>query len=314
MTDKLTFSLILILITTVLFSQSYQSQKSLAQSDLTSTGGILSCDFVQFCSNPVEVTKNSSESLVITPSGGISETTQATPEDETQATPEDETQATPEDETQATPGAPELIPDVTSNISLIMTPDLPGNLATDEFQEPLGAPLQNPNGTTETSIDDHNLANMNATTDNATIITPSSEISSPPLEENITIALQEGLENNTRVDLPNRTGTLSVYSPANGTTQSTQNATSGMTAANETVDSTAANETVDSTAANETVDSTAANETVTESSQETIQDQINMSNNNVPSATSGTATQNPSSPTAFLDPLINPFKELFGIK
>ena len=78
-THKPALSLILIVITTVFFYQSYLSQDSLAQNDLNSTEGILSCDFVQFCSNPVQVTRNSPELPVVTPSNGISEITQATP-------------------------------------------------------------------------------------------------------------------------------------------------------------------------------------------------------------------------------------------
>ena len=94
-TDKLTVSLIIIVISIFFFTQNFPSQNALAQNEQGSGEGILSCDFVQFCSNPVEITRNLSDSSLITPSEQSMEATQAAPEDETQAAPEDETQAAP---------------------------------------------------------------------------------------------------------------------------------------------------------------------------------------------------------------------------
>jgi hypothetical protein len=297
-TDKLTISLILIVITAISFSQNYLSQNSLAQNDPSSPESIEACDFVQFCSNPVEIIRNSSQSSIITPSDEISETTQTTPEDETQTTPEPS----------------ELIPDVTSNISLIMTPDLPDNLVIDDFQNPVDPSLQSSNETVEATADNVNTTNLTTLTENATIITPSSEISSAISDENATIAIQEGPESNLTSNLGNRTNTFGIVPSTNMTAPTTQNLTSEMSAANQTTDLTAANQTTDLTAANQTTDLTAANQTTTTSSQETSQEQSNITNNNLPSTLSNSTTQNQPSPTAFLDPIIDPFKQLFGIK
>ncbi|HYF99702.1 MAG TPA: hypothetical protein VD815_06395, partial [Candidatus Saccharimonadales bacterium] len=84
------------------------------------------------------------------------------------------------------------------------------------------------------------------------------------------------------------------------------------TAANETIDTTAANETIDTTAANETIDKTAANETIVPSQRQT-QQQDNSTEGNV-TLPPQPNSPNQSSPTSFLDPIINPFRELFGIR
>jgi hypothetical protein len=88
--------------------------------DRLTTDGILSCDFVNFCSNPVEMEKNFSKSSIETSSDGISKLKQTMP------------------------GTHELIPDVTSNISLIATPDLPDNLAVKDFKNPVSQSLHKP--------------------------------------------------------------------------------------------------------------------------------------------------------------------------
>ncbi|WP_415310307.1 calcium-binding protein [Candidatus Nitrosocosmicus sp. FF01] len=389
-TNKLTISLIIIVISIIFFTPNYQSQTALAQSDQVSGGGILSCDFVQFCSNPVEITRNLSDSSSLTTSEQTIETTQAAPEDETQAAPEDETQAAPEDETQAAPedetqaapedetqapGTTELIPDVTSNISLIMTPDLPESLGVDEFPSTMEPALQSANDTMQPTVEDTPASNLSVIPENITVITPSSEIPPSTLEENVTVAIDNELENNTDNVLDNATTASNIIPLENLTSPASQNLTQTIaanetidstaanetidstaanetidstaanetidstaanetidsTAANETIDSTAANETIDSTAANETIDSTAANETIdSTAANETIdstaandvvtspeeggQEQVNVTTTNTPQSTSEQSSQNQPSPTAFLDPIINPFKELFGIK
>jgi len=309
-TNKLTISLIIIVISIIFFTPNYQSQTALAQSDQVSGGGILSCDFVQFCSNPVEITRNLSDSSSLTTSEQTIETTQAAPEDETQAAPEDETQAAPEDETQAAPedetqapGTTELIPDVTSNISLIMTPDLPESLGVDEFPSTMEPALQSANDTMQPTVEDTPASNLSVIPENTTVITPSSEIPPSTLEENVTVAIDNELENNTDNVLDNATTASNIIPLENLTSPASQNLTQTI----------AANETIDSTAANETIDSTAANDVVT-SPEEGGQEQVNVTTTNTPQSTSEQSSQNQPSPTAFLDPIINPFKELFGIK
>jgi hypothetical protein len=64
---------------------------------------------------------------------------------------------------------------------------------------------------------------------------------------------------------------------------------------------------------NETIDSTAANETITPNSDQAIQP--NSLPGNTTSQTNGQpVNQNQSNPTSFLDSIVNPFKQLFGIK
>ena len=61
--DKRTFSLFLLVISTFFLSQSYSAAISFAQTESGSATGvtqsptesILVCEFVQFCSNPVEL-------------------------------------------------------------------------------------------------------------------------------------------------------------------------------------------------------------------------------------------------------------------
>ena len=83
--DKHTFSLFFLVISTVLLSQSYNAAISFAQTEPGSAGGvtpgptesILVCEFVQFCSNPVELSTNDNDTADITP---------VTPETEAQKT------------------------------------------------------------------------------------------------------------------------------------------------------------------------------------------------------------------------------------
>ena len=73
--DKHTFSLFFLVISTVLLSQSYNAAISFAQTEPGSAGGvtpgptesILVCEFVQFCSNPVELSTNDNDTADITP-------------------------------------------------------------------------------------------------------------------------------------------------------------------------------------------------------------------------------------------------------
>ena len=85
--DILTVSLILIFISSVYASQNYHTQSIFAQNDSSEASTVLSCEFVQFCSKPTEISTNI-ESSVITPSDQVSPEVQTTPEDEVQTTPE----------------------------------------------------------------------------------------------------------------------------------------------------------------------------------------------------------------------------------
>ena len=87
--DKHTYSLFFLLISTFLLSQSYNAAISFAQTEPGSASGvtqspiesILVCEFVQYCSNPVESSRNDSETTAITP---------ITPKTEAQTTAETE--------------------------------------------------------------------------------------------------------------------------------------------------------------------------------------------------------------------------------
>ena len=99
--DKHTFSLFFLVISTFLLSQSYNAAISFAQTEPGSASGvtqsptesILVCEFVQYCSNPVESNTNDNETAAITP---------ITPETEAQTTAETEAQTTAETEAQTT--------------------------------------------------------------------------------------------------------------------------------------------------------------------------------------------------------------------
>jgi hypothetical protein len=315
--SQLTIGLILILVSSVFASQNYHSQYSFAQNDSGKDDAVLSCNFVQFCSNPIEITRNTNESLLITPSGGISTDAQVASEDDAQVASEDDAQVASEDDAQVASETPELIPDVTSNISLIMTPDLPINLSTDELQNPVDQGLQKTNDTVPSSINNTTANNLGITTENTTVITPDLEVSRQTIDENVTFTIQDELENDTDLDTNNQSEISNKIPPSNLTSTPGQSANPELVASNETIDSTASNETIDSTASNETIDSTASNETIAPTPQG-IQQQDNLSANTTP-PTEPQSTPEPSppsqsSPTAFLDPIINPFKELFGIK
>src|SRR6476469_8448933 len=86
--DKHTFSLLFLVISSFLLSQSYSVAISFAQ-----TESILVCDFVQYCSNPVELSKSNNDT---------STTASITPETEAQSTAETEAQSTVETEAQST--------------------------------------------------------------------------------------------------------------------------------------------------------------------------------------------------------------------
>src|SRR6188474_1708166 len=155
--DKHTFGLLFLVISTFLLSQSYNLANSFAQ-----TESVLVCDFVQYCSNPVELSTSNNDS---------STAASVTPETEAQTTAETEAQTTAETEAQTAPDSTELLPDVTSNISLIMTPDLPGNLAEEVSQDPVNQDLLASNETQQISSN-ATLDSQLVVPENATVITP----------------------------------------------------------------------------------------------------------------------------------------------
>ncbi len=71
--DKHTFSLFFLLISTFLLSQSYSAAISFAQTEpglasgvtQSPTQSILVCEFVQYCSNPVESSTNDNDTAAI---------------------------------------------------------------------------------------------------------------------------------------------------------------------------------------------------------------------------------------------------------
>ncbi|MGE0690134.1 MAG: hypothetical protein AB7O87_05985, partial [Candidatus Nitrosocosmicus sp.] len=253
-TNKNAFSLILIVVSIVFFSENIV-EYSYAQNNSDVSNQIASCGFVQFCSNPTVIESSSPQSNVISP-GTLEPNLQTSPDSETQTSPDSETQTSPDSETQTSPDSEtqtspdsEVIPDVTSNISLIMTPDLPSNLAEEDTQNPLS--------TSEDPISGNQSTNTNANDSmptfnpkNTTIITPSSGV-----QQNTTN------ENTTNFEEPSQP-IINIGQSNQSVPENESFAIGDSTAANETIDSTAANETIDSTAANETIDSTAANETI----------------------------------------------------
>jgi hypothetical protein len=328
--DKFTFSLFFLVISTFLLSQSYIAAISFAQTEPGSASGvtqnptesILVCEFVQYCSNPVESNTNDNESAPITPITPLTEG-QTAAETEGQTAAETEGQTAAETEGQTNPDSSEVIPDVTSNISLIMTPDLPGDLTEEDFQDPVNQASLAANETQQISP---NVTKDNQTVipENATVITPDTQIPLESTGENISMTIQN--DNGTittgssatnqsefadTISLNNLTKSIDDSKmPLNATAA---NETIDTTAANETIDTTAANETIDTTAANETIDTTAANETISPATSN-IDQQDDSSIVNQVQPNSSLTLENQTAPPFFLDPLINPFKELFGIR
>jgi hypothetical protein len=363
--NKHAFSLFFLVISTFLLSQSYSAAISFAQSEPGLASGvtqspaqsILVCEFVQYCSNPVELSTNVNDTAattIVTPETEAQ--TQAETEAQTQAETEAQTQAETEAQTQA--DSSELLPDVTSNISLIMTPDLPGNLTKDS-QDPVNQGLLATNETQPVSsnaTDDSQLV----VPENATVITPDAQIPFETASENISMTIQDNNGTTTpdsssfnqselanTVPLNNVTmsidgSNMSQSAPVDETMNTTgANETMNTTGANETMNTTGANETMNTTGANETMNTTGANETMNTTganetagigtpigngnqstvSNETIStantnvnQQDNTSNGNQVQPNSGPTSENQTVPPSLLDPLINPFKELFGIK
>src|SRR6188508_1291354 len=160
--DNHRFNLFLLVISAFLLSESYGIAISFAQ-----TGSVLVCDFVQYCSNPVELNTIRNDTSPIS---------QTTPETNTQTTPETNTQTTPETNTQTTSDSSELLPDVTSNISLIMTPDLPGNFANE----------------TQPTSSNATESTQPVIPENATVITPDAQIPPANAGENNSMTIQDG--------------------------------------------------------------------------------------------------------------------------
>ena len=314
--DKHTFSLLFLVISTFLLSQSYSVAISFAQ-----TESVLVCDFVQYCSNPVELSTSNNDS-----------STAAT------VTPETEAQTTAESEAQTAPDSTELLPDVTSNISLIMTPDLPGNLAEEVSQDSLNQDLLAANDTQQISSN-ATLDSQLVVPENATVITPDAQIPLESTTENISMTIQDdngtitadsGSSNQSEIatTIPPDNATMSI-DDSNMSQVAPVNETIDTTAGNETIDTTAGNETISpatsdvnqSTATNETISpatsdvnqSTATNETISPATSD-VNQQNSGSNVNEVQSNSGPNSENQTAPPSFLDPLINPFKELFGIK
>ena len=182
--DKPSFGLLFLLISTFLFSQSYSAVISFAQPEpglasavtKSPTKSILVCEFVQYCSNPKESSANDNNTAVITP---------VTPETEAQTPAETEAQTPAETEAQTTPNSSELLPDVTSNISLIMTPDLPGKDSQDVVDQNLLAANETQQ-ISSNATEDSQLA----VPENATVITPGSQIPLETTNENISMTIQ----------------------------------------------------------------------------------------------------------------------------
>jgi hypothetical protein len=337
--NKHAFSLFFLVISTFLLSQSYSAAISFAQSEPGLASGvtqspaqsILVCEFVQYCSNPVELSTNVNDTAA---------TTIVTPETEAQTQAETEAQTQAETEAQTQADSSELLPDVTSNISLIMTPDLPSNLTKDS-QDPVNQGLLATNETQPVSsnaTDDSQLV----VPENATVITPDAQIPFETASENISMTIQDNNGTTTPDSSSFNQSELANTVPLNNVTMSidgsnmSQSApvdeTMNTTGANETMNTTGANETMNTTGANETMNTTGANETagigtpIGNGNQSTVSNetistantnvnqQDNTSNGNQVQPNSGPTSENQTVPPSLLDPLINPFKELFGIK
>ena len=328
--NKHTFSLFLLVISAFFISQSYNTAFSFAQTEPDSANGvnqsstesILVCEFVQFCSNPVESSRNDNETSVITPVTPQTED-KTTAESEAQTTAESEAQTTAESEAQTTADSSDVIPDVTSNISLIMTPDLPGSVAEEDSQNPINQDLLGANETLQISLnatDDNQIV----VPENATVITPDAPIPVETTGENVSMTIQDDNDTITTGNNSNNQSEFADTIPRNNITMSIDDSNMSQDSPMEvTIDSLAANETIDSLAANETIEldtpvqnenqSTISNEFRSPSASNEGQ-QNNTSNANDIQSSSSPSTENQTAPTSFLDPIINPFKELFGLK
>jgi hypothetical protein len=151
----------------------FDPKQSFSQINSGSIGGILSCDFVQFCSNNGEKAKKPFESSIMTPSDEIS------------------------DDTQLAPRTSELIPDITSNISLMMTPDLPENLAIDDLHNPVDQGLQITNDTIRSSTNNTATANNLTVPQETMMIGPNLESTLQSLGENLSVTIHDELRNRT---------------------------------------------------------------------------------------------------------------------
>ena len=277
-TDKYRLNLFLLVISTFLLSQSHGVTISFAQ-----TGSVLVCDFVQYCSNPVEFNTTRKDTSPVTP-------------------------ITPETNAQTTNDSSELLPDVTSNISLIMTPDLPGNFANDT--QPISS------NTTEIS--------QPVIPENATVITPDAQMSPESAGENISMTVQDDNDTITAdINSSNQSQFADTVPLDNATITIDDNNMSQIARVNETVGTAGANETVGTAGANETLrdeiptengnQSTTSNETI-DQSPTNVNQQDNISNLNEGQSNRGPTSVNQTAAPSFLDPIINPFKQLFGIK
>ena len=320
--NKHTFSLFLLVISTFFISQSYNTEISFAQTEpgsasrenQSSTESILVCEFVQFCSNPVELSRNDNETSVISP---------VTVESEAQTTAESEAQTTVESEAQTTADSSDVLPDVTSNISLIMTPDLPGSVAEEDSQNPINQDLLDANETLQISPN-ATVDNQIVVPENATVITPDAPIPFETTGENISMTIQDDNDTITTGNNSNNQSEFADTIPLNNLTMSIDDSNMSQNSPMEvTIDSLAANETIDSLAANETIvlDTPVQNENQSTTSNEITSpatpnegQQDNTSNANDIQSSSSPSTENQTAPSSFLDPIINPFKELFGLK
>ncbi|MDN5847653.1 MAG: hypothetical protein L0H53_15420, partial [Candidatus Nitrosocosmicus sp.] len=240
--DKRTFSLFLLAFSTFLLSQSYSATISNAQTESGSATGvtqnptetILVCEFVQFCSNPAELSRDDNETATIAP-----------------VTPETEAQTTEETEAQTTPDSSELLPDVTSNISLIMTPDLPSNLAEEDSQNPISQDLLNANETLQVSLNASEDSQV-VVPENATVITPDAQIPLETTGENISTTIQDDNETIAAGSSSNNQTEFAGTIPLNNITMSIDDTNMSQNAPLDlTIDTTGANETIDTTGANE---------------------------------------------------------------
>ena len=310
--NKHAFSLFFLVISTFLLSQSYSAAISFAQSEPGLASGvtqspaqsILVCEFVQYCSNPVELSTNVNDTAA---------TTIVTPETEAQTQAETEAQTQAETEAQTQADSSELLPDVTSNISLIMTPDLPGNLTKDS-QDPVNQGLLATNETQPVSsnaTDDSQLV----VPENATVITPDAQIPFETASENISMTIQDNNGTTTPDSSSFNQSELANTVPLNNVTMSIDGSNMSQSApVDETIDTTGANETAGiGTPIGNGNQSTVSNETISIANTN-VNQQDNTSNGNQVQPNSSPTSENQTAPPSFLDPLINPFKELFGIK
>ena len=210
----------------------------------------------------------------------------------------------------------------------VITPD--AQIPFETASENISMTIQNNNGTTTPGSSSSNQSELANTVplNNVTMSIDGSNMSqSAPVDETIdTTGANETIDTtgaNETIDTTGANETIDTTG-ANETIDTTgANETIDTTGANETIDTTGANETIDTTGANETIDTTGANETAGIGTPIGNGNQSTTSNETIsPANTNGNQVQPNSSPTSenqtappsFLDPLINPFKELFGIK